>query len=147
MILIRRRMLCLAAATVTVLAVPGIGAAQTASTGSGQAYPNRPVRIIVPFPPGSPADIVARILGNKLTEQLGQQVIVDPRPGASGIIAVEIAKNAPPDGHTLLLATYNIFALLPALKPKLPYDPDKDFVALSRVASAACTGICTESVV
>lgn len=129
MTLIRRQMLCLAAATVTVLALPGIGAAQT--------YPNRPVRIIVPFPPGSSPDIVSRILGNKLTEQLGQQVIVDARPGGSGVIAAEIAKTAPPDGHTLLLVGPTLLATLPALKPKLSYDPDKDFVALSRVASVA----------
>jgi tripartite-type tricarboxylate transporter receptor subunit TctC len=93
------------------------------------------VRIIVPFPSGSVSDTAARILGNKLSEQIGQPVIVDTRPGASGVIGVEIAKNAPPDGYTLLLAGLTAFALLPALKPKLPYDADKDFVALSRVAS------------
>ena len=125
----RRKMLCLAAVTVGVLALPEVGAAQI--------YPNRPLRIIVPFPPGSVSDTVARILGNKLTEQMGQPVIVDARPGASGVIGVEIAKTAPPDGYTLLMASTSVFALLPALKPKLPYDPDKDFVALSRVASAA----------
>jgi tripartite-type tricarboxylate transporter receptor subunit TctC len=129
MTLTRRQLLCLAAATVAALAVPGVGAAQT--------YPNRPVRIIAPFPPGTTADIVARMLGNKLTEQLGQHVIVDQRPGASGVIAVEIAKSAPPDGYTLLLMGPTVFATFPALKPKLPYDPDKDFVALSRVASVA----------
>jgi tripartite-type tricarboxylate transporter receptor subunit TctC len=112
-----------------VLAQPAIGAAQT--------YPNRPVRIIVPFAPGSAPDIVARILGNKLTEQMGQQVIVDARPGGGGVIGVEIAKNAPPDGYTLLMMSPGPFAALPALKPKLPYDPDKDFIALSRVASVA----------
>ena len=93
------------------------------------------MRIVVPFPAGSVSDTAARILGNKLSEQIGQPVIVDARPGASGVIGVEIAKNAPPDGYTLLLAGLTAFALLPALKPKLPYDPDKDFVALSRVAS------------
>jgi tripartite-type tricarboxylate transporter receptor subunit TctC len=122
-------MLCLAAVTIAALAVPGIGAAQ--------AYPNRPVRIIVPYPPGSGADIVARILADKLAGQFGQQVIVDTRPGGSGVIAVELAKNAPPDGYTLLLANFDILALLPALKPMLAYDADKDFVALSRVASVA----------
>lgn len=129
MTLIRRQMLWLAAATVAVLAVPAVAATEP--------YPNRPMRIIVPFPPSGGPDTVARILGNKLTEQLGQQMIVDSRPGGSGFIAVELAKMAPPDGYTLLLATFNIFAVLPALKPKLPYDPDKDFIALSRVASAA----------
>lgn len=89
------------------------------------------------FPTGGASDTVARILGTTLAEQLGQQIIVNSRPGASGLIGVEIAKNALPDGYTLLMATINTFALLPALKPKLPYDPEKDFVALSRVASVA----------
>ena len=132
-----RRMLSLTAVTVTALALPGTAAAQTASAGSGQAYPNRPLRFIVPFAPGAPPDIIARIVGNKLIEQIGQQVIVDTRPGASGVIAAEIAKNALPDGYTLLLAGSTLFAALPALKAKLPYDPDHDFVALSRVATAA----------
>jgi len=129
MTLIRLRMLCLAGAAVGALAVPAIAAAPI--------YPNRPLRIVVTFPPGSAADTVARILGNKLTEQMGQQVIVDTRPGGTGVIGVEIAKNALPDGYTLLMAGITAFALLPALKPQLPYDPDKDFVALSRVASVA----------
>jgi tripartite-type tricarboxylate transporter receptor subunit TctC len=122
-------MLCVAAATIAASSIPRIGAAQL--------YPNRPVRIILANTPGSAPDIIARILGSKLTEQLGQQVIVDPRPGGSGVIGAEIAKNAPPDGYTLLLAGTINFATLPALKPKLPYDIDKDFVMLSRVASVA----------
>src|SRR4029077_6673685 len=106
---IRCKTLCLAAG-IAALVVPGIAAAQT--------YPDRPIRIIVPFPPGSPPDSIARILGNKLTEQLGQPVIVDARPGGSGIIGVEIAKTAPPDGYTLLMAGISLFGSLPALKPK-----------------------------
>ena len=117
------------ALTATVLALPGLAVAQN--------YPNRPVRIIVSFPAGGASDTVARILATRLGEQVGQPVIVDSRPGGSGVIGVEIAKSAPPDGYTLLMATVNTFALLPALKPKLPYDPDRDFVALSRVASGA----------
>jgi tripartite-type tricarboxylate transporter receptor subunit TctC len=122
-------MLCLAAAATTALSVPGLAAAQ--------AYPNRPVRIILANAPGGAPDIIARILGSKLTEQIGQPVIVDPRPGASGVVAVEIAKNAPPDGYTLLLAGNTNFATLPVLNPKLPYDINKDFALLSRVASVA----------
>jgi len=125
----RGRMFCFAAAAMAAVAGPAIGA--------DSAYPNRPVRIIVSFPAGGASDTVARILGNKLAEQLAQPVIVDARPGGSGVIGVEIAKTAPPDGHTLLVATINTFALLPALKPKLSYDPDKDFVALTRVASGS----------
>ena len=123
------RGLFLAAAIASVLAVPTIVVAQ--------AYPNRPVRILVPFPPGSTPELVARILGSRLVEQLGQQVVVDPRAGGSGVIAVETAKNAPPDGYTLLLAGTTAFATLPALKPKLSYDVDKDFVVLTRVASVS----------
>ena len=129
MTLTRCYLLCIAAATVTVLALP--------VTGSAQNYPSRPVRIIVSFPTGGASDTVARILASSLSEQIRQPVIVDARPGGSGVIGVEIAKNALPDGYTLLLATVNTFALLPAFKPKLPYDPDKDFVALSRVASGS----------
>ncbi len=121
-----RPMLCFAAAAVTGLAAPGIAA---------QPYPNRPVRIIVCFPPGSSPDIIARIVSNKLTSQWGQQMIVDTRPGAAGIIGVEAAKNATPDGYTLLLAGATELASMPALRSKLPYDADKDFVALTRVAS------------
>lgn len=129
MALTRREVLFLAAVTAAVLAAP--------RTDAAQAYPSRPLRIIVPFPPGGAPDIVARILGNKLAEQLGQQVIVDLRPGGSGVVGVEIARNAPPDGYTLLIASSTPFAALPALKPRLSYNPDKDFVALSRVASVA----------
>jgi tripartite-type tricarboxylate transporter receptor subunit TctC len=122
----RRRTLSRATAIVLALVLPHIGAAQT--------YPNRPVRLIVSFPTGGASDTIARILATKLAEQLGQPVIVDSRPGGSGVIG-EIAKTAPPDGYTLLMATVNTFALLPALKLRLPYDPERDFVALTRVAS------------
>src|SRR5688572_2721453 len=125
----RRQVECVAVAVLGVLVACGIEAAQS--------YPNRPLRIIVPFPPGGAPDIVARILGNKLTDQFGQQVIVEQRPGASGIIGVQIAKTAAPDGYTLLLVGTTLFSTLPALKPQLSYDPDADFIALSRVASAA----------
>lgn len=100
-------------------------------------YPSRPLRFITAFPPGSSSDIIARILANKLTELLGQQVVVDPRAGGAGAIGTEIAKNAAPDGYNMLLAHFGTFALMPALKPKLPYDPDKDFFALTRVAASA----------
>jgi tripartite-type tricarboxylate transporter receptor subunit TctC len=95
------------------------------------------VRIIVPFAPGAPPDVIARIVGNRLAEEMGQPVIVDPRPGATGVIAAEIVKNATADGYTLLLAGSTLFATLPALKPKLPYDINKDFVPLSRIGTVA----------
>ena len=101
------------------------------------AAENRPLRMIVPFPAGSQSDVIARVVGNKLAEQIGQQVVIDNRVGASGVIGMELAKNAPPDGRTLLMASFATFALLPALKRDLPYDADRDFIALSRVASGA----------
>ena len=88
-------------------------------------------------PPGGSPDILARIVGAKLTEQTGQQVVVDTRAGASGLIGIELAKNAAPDGYTLVLATTTLFASLPALKASLPFDPDRDFTALTRIASVA----------
>jgi tripartite-type tricarboxylate transporter receptor subunit TctC len=126
---VTRERLLYAAATLAALTVTG--------TGNAEPYPSRPVRIIVPFAPGAPPEIIARLVGSRLSEQLGQPMIVDPRPGASGVIAAEIAKNATPDGYTLLLAGSTLFAALPALKPKLPYDIEKDFAGLSRVGSVS----------
>lgn len=102
-----------------------------------QPYPTKPIRFIVPSPPGGSPDILARIVSRKLTEQLGQQVVVDNRGGASGIIAVEAAARSAPDGYTMLFVTATGFGSLPALKKSLPYDPEKDFVPLSRIATAA----------
>ena len=102
-----------------------------------QPYPNRPVRFLVPGAPGSSQDVLARIVGNKLSQQLGQQVIVDVRAGASGVIGIEIGKAAAPDGYTIVVATTTLFAGLPALKARLSYDPDRDFAPLSRMASVA----------
>lgn len=108
-----------------------------APAGLAQVYPDKPLRLIVPSPPAGSPDILARIVGNRLSEQMKQQVIVDNRAGASGVIGVEIAKNATPDGYTLLLATSTNFASLPALKTRLPYDADRDFVPLTRIAWVA----------
>lgn len=107
------------------------------SLAQAQNYPSRPIRFLVPGAAGSSQDVLARILANKLSQQLGQQVVVDPRPGATGVIAIDIAKNAAPDGYTLVAATSSLFASLPALKSKLSYDPDRDFAPLTRMASVA----------
>ena len=109
--------------------------ALTSTISLAQPWPNRPLRMIVPFPAGSQTDVIARIVGTKLSEQIGQQIIVDSRVGASGVIGTELVKNAPADGHTLMMASFATFALLPALKSDLPYNTDRDFIALSRVAS------------
>lgn len=100
-----------------------------------QGYPDRPVRLIAPFSAGGTTDIVARVVAKGLGETFGQQVIVDNRPGAGGIIGTELAKNAKPDGYTLLLGHIGIFAMNPALYMKLPYDPVKDFEPVSLLVS------------
>lgn len=98
-----------------------------------QGYPSRPIRLIVPFPPGGANDILARILGQKLSETLGENVIVDNRAGASGIIGTELVAKAVPDGYTLLM-TPNTIAIQPSLYEKLPFDAAKDFAPVSLVA-------------
>jgi len=109
--------------------------AQTASTGSGQAYPTKPVRIIVPFPPGGATDLVTRILAQKLTEAWGQQVVADNRAGASGNIGAELAAKAPPDGYTLFMTSGSIVSANQHMFKKLNWNPEKDLVAITNVAS------------
>jgi tripartite-type tricarboxylate transporter receptor subunit TctC len=120
------------------IAVIVVGALLTAAPGAlAQSYPAKPIRFVVPSAPGGSPDILARVVGNKLSAQMKQQVIVDNRSGASGIIGVEIAKSAAPDGYTMLLATSTTHASLPALKTNLTYDVDRDFVSLTRIAWVA----------
>jgi len=99
-----------------------------------QAYPSRPVRLIVTFPPGSGADIVARAVGQKMSESLGQQIVIDNRAGAGGIIGSETAARATPDGYTLLMVS-SAHAINPAMYRKLPYDPVRDFTPITMLAS------------
>src|SRR5688572_28190679 len=101
----------------------------------GGVYPSKPVRLIVPFAPGGSNDIMARITAQKLTEAFGQQVIVDNRAGASGIVGTEIAAKAPPDGYTVLMMSLT-FAVIPSLYSKVPYNTEKDLVPVTLVASA-----------
>jgi tripartite-type tricarboxylate transporter receptor subunit TctC len=103
---------------------------------SAQQYPVKPVRIVVGFPAGGGTDIVARILGQKLADYLGQQVLVDNRGGASGRIGTDYVAKAAPDGYTLLMAHIAAVSILPSLEAKLPYDPEKDFEPISLVAIA-----------
>lgn len=102
-----------------------------------QAYPARPVRLIVADAAGGAPDQLGRIVAQKLSEALGQQVFVDNRPGVSGALGADIAARSPADGHTLLLTTTSIYAILPSLKKGLPYDPVKDFTPISRIATAS----------
>jgi tripartite-type tricarboxylate transporter receptor subunit TctC len=106
--------------TLALLAVP-VGGALAQST--GQSFPNRPLRYIVPFPPGGSTDIVARVVAEALTERLGQQVVIDNRGGAAGTLGAQIAANATPDGYTLFACNIASLAVSPALYRKLGYDP------------------------
>ena len=99
-------------------------------------YPDRPVRLIVPFPAGSATDTVSRLLAQKLSVRLGQQVVVENRPGASGNIGVDLIARAAPDGYTLGLITASTHGVAPALNAKLPYDPIKDFKPVAMVGAA-----------
>ena len=98
-----------------------------------QNYPNKTVRILVGFAPGGSTDIVARLIAQEMTKNVGQQVVVDNRPGAGGNIAAELVSKAPPDGYTLHACTTGVFAIQPFLYSKLPYDPDKDLVPVARL--------------
>lgn len=100
------------------------------------AYPDRPIRLIVGFPPGGPADGIARLLAQKLGEALGQQIIVDNRPGAGGTLGAEAASKAASDGYTLFLGTTGTLASAPSLYLRLGYDPLKSFSPISRVITA-----------
>src|SRR6266700_8107736 len=99
-----------------------------------QTYPSRPVRLIVPFPPGGSTDILSRALAQKLAEGLGQPVVIDNRPGAGGSIGSEAAAKAAPDGHTLLMGQLGPLAVSPAIYKNLPYDPVKSFAPVSLMA-------------
>jgi tripartite-type tricarboxylate transporter receptor subunit TctC len=104
-----------------------------ASLACAQNYPIKPIRMVVHFPAGGPTDLVARMLGQKFTESWGQQVVVDNRPSANGIIGVEAVVRAAPDGYTLLFATGGSMSIAPALGTKLPYNVFKDLAPISLV--------------
>lgn len=105
------------------------------ATAAAAEYPSRPLRLLVPFPPGGGVDLIARVIGSRLTESLGQQVVVDNRAGGGGVIATDTAAKAPADGYTLLLGFIGPLAISPAIS-KQPYDSVKDFAGLDFLASS-----------
>ena len=109
--------------------------AMTSPMTSAQEYPQRPVRTIVAYPPGGSTDIIARIVGQKLTDRLGQTFIVDNRAGAAGMIGAELVARATPDGHTLMVAD-SPFVVNPSVFAKVPYDPIRDFTPIVLVGSS-----------
>ena len=114
-------------ALIALLGMAGAAAAQ---------YPAKPVRMIVGFPPGGPTDLVARLIGPPLTETMGQQFVIDNRPGAGGTLGATILAKSVADGYTLLTAANGEIAIAPSLYPKLPYDPTRDLAPVSRIGSS-----------
>lgn len=104
---------------------------------SAQNYPTRPIRLIIPFPPGGSTDTYARVISPKVSESIGQQVVIDNRTGAGGAIGAELAAKAPADGYTIWLGQTANLAIGPALRAKNPYDPFNDFAAISLVQKAS----------
>jgi tripartite-type tricarboxylate transporter receptor subunit TctC len=127
MLATRRDAMLALAAGLAMLALPGSGRAQA-------TWPARPITIIVPFTPGTGIDVLARTIGQKLGQRLGQAVIVENRSGASGNIGTGAVANAAPDGYTLLM-TVNTFVMNPSLYKSVPYDPVKSFVAVAPAAA------------
>ncbi|MBO9513954.1 MAG: tripartite tricarboxylate transporter substrate binding protein [Variovorax sp.] len=114
-------------------ALPLSGWAQSSSATSG-SFPTRPVKLINPFAPGSPVDVVARPLAQKLQEAWGQGVVIDNRAGAGGALGAELVAHAPPDGYTLLVTSASTHVIAPVLRASLPYDAIKDFAPIALVA-------------
>jgi len=102
-----------------------------------QGYPNKPIRMIVASAPGGAPDILGRAIAQKMSDSLGQQVVVDNRAGASGLIGAEIAAKSAPDGYTLFLGTTTLYAILPNLKKNLPYNIQRDFISVTQIAGAS----------
>ena len=114
-----------------LLALPAL----TAPSAMAQQYPSKPIVLVVPFAPGGTSEMISRLVAQKLTERLGQQVVVENRPGAAGNIAMDQVARAAPDGYTLILGHIGTLAVNPAMFPKLPYDAIKDFAPVSLIAA------------
>ena len=123
-------MIRLLPALIAAVALAGPAAAQT-------DWPTRPIRLIAPFPPASTVDVVSRILGQKLSQRLGQQIVVDNRVGASGNIGADAIAKAAPDGYTIGVVTNSTHAVAVTLSPNLPYDPLKDFTPITMIANTS----------
>ena len=112
--------------------IVGMWAFAAATAAFGQAYPAKPIRLVVPFPPGGAVDFYARVVQQPLSEVLGQTVVIDNKAGASGMVGAEAVAKAPPDGYTLLLGNIASLAINVGIYPKMPYDPLKDFTPIVR---------------
>jgi len=131
------RISVLTAAVLASAIANAAGIALAAGIANAQSgWPERPVRVIVPYPAGSSSDVAARIIGNELSTRLGQQFVVDNRPGASGNIGSDVIAKAAPDGYTIGLATTSTHAVAPSLAPGVPYDPIKSFAPITLISNS-----------
>src|SRR5688572_26184127 len=113
--------------TIAAIAFAGLALSGVVS-GSvlGQSYPAKPIKLVIPFPPGGSTDVIGRLVGQKLSDALGQPVVVDNRGGAGGVIGADFTAKSPPDGYTILIGTPGAITISPSLQPKLPYQPIRD---------------------
>ena len=123
----------LAGAAVALAVIAGFAPAQAQDDAAN--YPNKPIRVIVPFAAGGGNDIFARLVGNKLSEILGQQLVIENRPAAGGRPAAEYVSNQPADGYTLFVGASGVMSIASAVYPKLAYHPTKSFIPLSMIAN------------
>ncbi len=123
-----------------------LGAVPVVHAQDAATYPSKPIRIVIPFPPGGATDLITRKIGEKLTQKWGQPVVVENKPGANTIIGTETVARAEPDGYTLLMTAPSGLVQLPSLLPKLPYDPEKDFLPLTQIAEVPTALIVPSSV-
>lgn len=122
----------------------GLAAAAFATAAQGQAYPDRPIRAVVPFPPGNASDLATRTIAEPLAKRLGQPVVVDNRPGAAGTIGADMVAKAKPDGYTLL-GTSSAFSVTPSVYKKLPYDAERDLVPVAPIGWTVMMLVATTS--
>jgi tripartite-type tricarboxylate transporter receptor subunit TctC len=125
----RRRATLLAAGLAVLAGMSGI-----APAAASEVWPARPIRFIVPYPPGGPLDQVARVLAEKLRDPLGQPVVVENRPGAGGNLGADLVAKSPPDGHSIVMGAVATHAINPSLFAKMPYDANRDFAPITRIA-------------
>ncbi len=127
----------LAAAFASLASVASVASVALAGVAHAQAYPAKPIRYIIPFPPGGGQDLVGRALAPRLADGLGQQVFIDNRPGGGAILGAELAARSAPDGYTIFMGSNTSLSINPVLHAKLSYDPLRDFAPITRIAIAA----------
>jgi tripartite-type tricarboxylate transporter receptor subunit TctC len=121
---------------ITALAILGASTYLAAAPASGQTYPDRMIKIVVPFTPGGPVDLVARLVAQRMAPVLGQSVVIENRPGGAGVIGAKTVANAEPDGYTLLFGNVSTLAVIPAVTRNRDYDPARSFVPVAKVSDS-----------